>query len=68
VVGTGLGRSIVKAIVKLHNYDYGVNSKLGEGSTFWFAIRTESQSEQPVKLQKAAQSEPPKGAEQDGTT
>lgn len=43
VVGTGLGLSIVKAILKLHNYDYGVNSKLGEGSTFWFAIRTDQQ-------------------------
>ena len=39
VVGTGLGLSIVKAILKLHNYHYGVNSKLGEGSTFWFVIR-----------------------------
>ncbi len=39
VVGTGLGLSIVKAILKMHEYDYGVNSKLGEGSTFWFVIR-----------------------------
>ena len=38
VVGTGLGLSIVKAILKLHNYHYGVNSKLGEGSTFWFTL------------------------------
>lgn len=38
VVGTGLGLSIVKAILKMHNYNYGVNSKLGEGSTFWFEI------------------------------
>lgn len=36
VVGTGLGLSIVKAILKLHGYSYGVNSKLHEGSTFWF--------------------------------
>lgn len=39
VVGTGLGLSIVKAVLKMHGYDYGVNSKLGEGSTFWFVIR-----------------------------
>ncbi len=39
VVGTGLGLSIVKAILKMHEYDYGVNSKLGEGSVFWFVIR-----------------------------
>ena len=38
VIGTGLGRSIVKAVLKLHNYDYGVRSKLGCGSTFWFKI------------------------------
>ncbi|MGN0584023.1 MAG: sensor histidine kinase, partial [Ruminococcus sp.] len=36
VVGTGLGLSIVKAILKMHGYNYGVNSKIGEGSTFWF--------------------------------
>ncbi len=38
VVGTGLGLSIVKAVLKLHDYDYGVKSKLGHGSTFWFKI------------------------------
>ncbi len=39
VMGTGLGLSIVKAILKLHAYDYGVDSKPGEGSVFWFTIR-----------------------------
>ena len=39
VVGTGLGLSIVKAILKLHNYDYGVNSTIGKGSVFWFTIK-----------------------------
>ena len=38
VVGTGLGLSIVKAVLKLHNYDYGVRSTIGKGSTFWFKI------------------------------
>ena len=38
VVGTGLGLSIVKAVLKLHDYDYGVRSTLGKGSTFWFKI------------------------------
>ena len=38
VVGTGLGLSIVKAVLKLHGYDYGVRSTLGKGSTFWFKI------------------------------
>lgn len=38
VVGTGLGLSIVKAVLKLHNYDYGVRSVIGKGSVFWFRI------------------------------
>ncbi len=40
VVGTGLGLSIVKAVLKLHNYDYGVRSKIGVGSIFWFKINS----------------------------
>lgn len=38
VVGTGLGLSIVKDILNAHNADFGVNSKVGEGSTFWFEL------------------------------
>lgn len=38
IVGTGLGLSIVKAVLKLHGYDYGVRSILGKGSVFWFRI------------------------------
>ncbi len=38
VVGTGLGLSIVKAVLKMHNYDYGVRSTIGKGSVFWFKI------------------------------
>ena len=38
VVGTGLGLSIVQAILKKHNYPYGVESHIGSGSTFWFKI------------------------------
>lgn len=38
VVGTGLGLSIVKAVLKLHNYDYGVRSTIGKGSVFWLRI------------------------------
>ncbi len=48
VVGTGLGLSIVKAILKMHGYNYGVNSKLGEGSTFWFEIRDVIHKDDPV--------------------
>lgn len=52
VVGTGLGLSIVKAILKMHGYNYGVNSKLGEGSTFWFEIRDIVQEEKTDGMQQ----------------
>lgn len=38
VIGTGLGLSIVKNILDLHGARYGVKSKLGSGSTFWFEL------------------------------
>lgn len=38
VQGTGLGLSIVKNILKLHQAEYGVESRVGEGSCFWFRI------------------------------
>lgn len=39
VIGTGLGLSIVKAILKSHNYPFGVQSEVGQGSTFWIVIK-----------------------------
>ena len=35
-IGTGLGLSIVKGILEAHETQYGVESKMGEGTTFWF--------------------------------
>ncbi len=40
VVGTGLGLSIVKNILVRHDFVYGVKSKKGKGSTFYFEIPT----------------------------
>ena len=39
ISSTGLGLSIVKAILDTHHAKYGVESKLGEGSTFWFELQ-----------------------------
>lgn len=36
--GSGLGLSIVKGVLELHQADYGVESELGQGSIFWFAL------------------------------
>ncbi len=36
--GTGIGLSIVKTFLTAHNADFGVESKPGEGSTFWFEL------------------------------
>lgn len=38
--GSGLGLSIVKEILTLHKANYGVNSKPGKGSMFWFEMDT----------------------------
>ena len=37
-MGSGLGLSIVKQILDAHGAAYGVSSKLGEGSDFWFEM------------------------------
>ena len=39
VVSTGLGLSIVKQILELHDFEYGVKSVLKKGSTFYFKIK-----------------------------
>ena len=38
-IGTGIGLSIVRDILKLHNVKYGVESKVGCGSTFYFELK-----------------------------
>lgn len=37
-MGTGLGLAIAGAILDAHHAKFGVESKVGEGSTFWFEL------------------------------
>ena len=39
IVGTGMGLSIAKEVLKMHNMKYGVRSTVGMGSTFWFETK-----------------------------
>lgn len=43
-IGTGLGLSIVKNILLAHQYSYGVQSKKGKGTTFYFEIPKSNKS------------------------
>lgn len=45
VNSTGLGLAIAKAILEAHNAKYGVSSKLGEGSTFYFELSKDYEEE-----------------------
>ncbi len=38
-VGSGIGLSIVKSVCLMHKASYGVDSKLHEGSVFWFEMK-----------------------------
>lgn len=44
IEGSGLGLSIVKGILTLHNASYGVNSEEGKGSDFWFELDIEKKA------------------------
>lgn len=41
MVGTGIGLSIVKGVLEAHGASYGLHSKIGNGSTFWFELEIE---------------------------
>ena len=38
IIGSGLGLNIVQTILEQHHTPYGVDSRVGEGTTFWFEL------------------------------
>lgn len=48
IIGTGLGLSIVKNMLDLHGAKYGVISKEGIGSIFWFELKIAEILEDPL--------------------
>ena len=49
-VGTGVGLSIVKNILDRHKFKYGVKSKKGSGTTFYFEITKNSYKIHTIKI------------------
>ena len=47
-IGTGLGLSIVKTVLKLHKAQYGVFSKVGKGTVFWFELYRTNKDGEPM--------------------
>ena len=47
--GSGIGLSMVKGILTAHNARFGVESKVGRGTTFWFELEVAPEIQEPPK-------------------
>ena len=50
VVGSGIGLSIVKNLLILHKAEYGIDSIVNNGSTFWFRLPYASDALPPAAV------------------